>query len=167
MCNWRRWAFLPPIPWATPKRLVLNRVKACNFSKNRLQRCCFPINIPKFLRTSILKNISEKLLLNRIWKRCRKYPYEWLKKDLAAQEEAFKFFSSTFYEISVLCNTAIALICSKFVKYFRFSHVFVTLLLKRISPVKIKHIIKAKESNPFEWLILTNLYSNESQSCFV
>ena len=129
-----------PYPWAAPKRLVLNRVKACNFSKNRLQRCCFPINIPKFLRTSILKNISERLLLNRIWKRCRKYPYEWLKKDLAAQEVAFKFFSLTFYEISVLCNTAIALTCSKFVKYFRFSHVFVTLLLKRISPVKSKHI---------------------------
>ena len=90
--------YFAPYPWAAPKRPVLNRVKACNFIKKRLQRSCFPMNIPKFLRTSILKNISERLLLNRIWKRCWKYPWEWLKKDLAAQEVAFKFLK-TFIDI--------------------------------------------------------------------
>ena len=89
-----------PYPWAVPKRSILNRVKACNFIKS-LQRSCFTVNIPKFLRTSILKNICERLLLNGIWKRCWKYPCEWLKKDLAAEEVAFKFVK-TF--INILWN---------------------------------------------------------------
>ena len=54
-----------------------------------------------FWRTSILKNIFERLLLNRIWKRCWKYLCEWLKKDLAAQEVAFNFLK-TF--INILWN---------------------------------------------------------------
>ena len=35
-----------------------------NAIKKRLQHRCFPINIAKFLRTSILKNICERLLLH-------------------------------------------------------------------------------------------------------
>ena len=119
----------------------------------------------KFLGTSILKNISKRLLLNRIWKRCWKYPCKWFKKDLSGQEAAFKFLK-TF--INFLWNFRFMQYCycptcSKFAKYFQFSHVFVTLLLKRVSPVKSKHIITDKESNPFEWHSLTNLHSNESQ----
>ena len=38
-------------------------LKACNFIKKRLQHWYFPIKFPKFLRTSILKNICERLLL--------------------------------------------------------------------------------------------------------
>ena len=38
--------------------------KACNFIKKRLQHRCFPVNIVEFLRTLILKNIYEWLLLN-------------------------------------------------------------------------------------------------------
>ena len=38
-------------------------LKACNFIKKRLQHRCFPVNIAKFLRTFILKNICERLLL--------------------------------------------------------------------------------------------------------
>ena len=34
-----------------------------NFTEMRLQHRCFPVNIAKFLRTPILKNISEWLLL--------------------------------------------------------------------------------------------------------
>ena len=37
-------------------------IQDCNFSKKRLQRCCFLVNIAKFLRTPILKNICERLL---------------------------------------------------------------------------------------------------------
>ena len=33
----------------------------------RLQHRCFPVNIVKFLRTPILKNICERLLLNSVW----------------------------------------------------------------------------------------------------
>ena len=38
-------------------------LRACSFTKKRLQGRCFPANIVKFLRTSILKNICERLLL--------------------------------------------------------------------------------------------------------
>ena len=41
-------------------------LKACNFIKKRLQRRWFPVNIAKFLRTPILKDICELLLL-LIW----------------------------------------------------------------------------------------------------
>ena len=38
-------------------------IEICNFIKKRLQCRCFPDNIAKFLRTPILKNFCEKLLL--------------------------------------------------------------------------------------------------------
>ena len=34
-------------------------LKACNFIKKRLQHRCFPVNLMKFLRTPILKNICR------------------------------------------------------------------------------------------------------------
>ena len=34
-----------------------------HFIKKRLQRRCFPVSIAKVLRTSILKNICERLIL--------------------------------------------------------------------------------------------------------
>ena len=37
---------------------------ACNFITNRLQQRCFPVKFAEFLRTPILKNICERLLLN-------------------------------------------------------------------------------------------------------
>ena len=43
-----------------------NRV-AYNFIKKRLQHKCFLMNITKFLRASILKNIGIRLLLNWLW----------------------------------------------------------------------------------------------------
>ena len=47
------------------RSLLLNKKdhQACNFIKKRLQHMCFPVNIGKFLRTRILKNICERLLL--------------------------------------------------------------------------------------------------------
>ena len=38
-------------------------LSACSFIKKRLQHRCFPVKLAKFLRTSILKNICERLLL--------------------------------------------------------------------------------------------------------
>ena len=43
--------------------------KVCNFIKKRLQHMCFHVNIVKFLRASILKNISERLLKHLILRR--------------------------------------------------------------------------------------------------
>ena len=40
--------------------------KVCNFIKKRLQHRCFPVNIGKFLRTPILKNICVRVLLKRL-----------------------------------------------------------------------------------------------------
>ena len=52
----------------TGKRLcwtLFNKVtglQACNFIMKRLQHICFPVNIVKFLRTTILKKICKRLL---------------------------------------------------------------------------------------------------------
>ena len=40
-------------------------LQPCNFIKKRLQHSCFPVKFAKFLRTSFLKNICERLLLHR------------------------------------------------------------------------------------------------------
>ena len=37
-------------------------VSSYNFIKKRVQHSCFPVNITKFSRTPILKNICEELL---------------------------------------------------------------------------------------------------------
>ena len=39
---------------------------ACNLIKRRLQHRCFPVNIEKFLKKPILKNICVRLLLKRL-----------------------------------------------------------------------------------------------------
>ena len=36
-------------------------LQVCNFIEKRLLHRCFPVNIAKFLRTSIFKNICERL----------------------------------------------------------------------------------------------------------
>ena len=38
-------------------------LQACNFIKKRLQQRCFLVNIAKFLRTPILRNICDGMLL--------------------------------------------------------------------------------------------------------
>ena len=40
-------------------------LQACNFVRKRLQYRCFIVNIAKFLKTPILKNICGRLLLKR------------------------------------------------------------------------------------------------------
>ena len=45
---------------------LFNKVAAnqvCNFTKIRLQHSFFPVKFVKFLRTSILKNVSQQMLL--------------------------------------------------------------------------------------------------------
>ena len=50
----------------TPKlESFLNKSdQACNFIKKRLQHRCFPVNIPKFIRTYLFQNICKRLLLS-------------------------------------------------------------------------------------------------------
>ena len=43
--------------------IFTGKLHDCNFIKKRLQYRCFPPNIAKFLRTSSLKNIYQRLLL--------------------------------------------------------------------------------------------------------
>ena len=43
--------------------LFLIKLQACKFIEKRLQHWCFPLHVRKFLRTPILRNISERLLL--------------------------------------------------------------------------------------------------------
>ena len=38
-------------------------IQTCNFIEKRLHHRCFPVITAKFLRTPILKNICERLLL--------------------------------------------------------------------------------------------------------
>ena len=48
------------------KESLFNEVaanQACNFTKIRLQHRCFPVKFVKFLRTPILKNICQQMLL--------------------------------------------------------------------------------------------------------
>ena len=42
--------------------LMKLQLEACNFIKKKLQHRCFSINIAKFIRTHILKNLCEQLL---------------------------------------------------------------------------------------------------------
>ena len=44
-------------------------LQVCNFIKKRLQHMCFAVNIAKFLRAPILKNICERLLLYNTFQR--------------------------------------------------------------------------------------------------
>ena len=43
--------------------ILLIKLQACKFVEKRLKHWCFPLHVRKFLRTPILKNISERLLL--------------------------------------------------------------------------------------------------------
>ena len=46
--------------------IKLQAIPALYFFEKRLQRRCFPVNIAKFLRVPILKNICKWLLLNLV-----------------------------------------------------------------------------------------------------
>ena len=43
--------------------LFLMKLQTCRFIEKNLQHWCFPLHVSKYLRTPILKNISERLLL--------------------------------------------------------------------------------------------------------
>ena len=47
------------------RSLFLIKLQAFNFNKKRLEHRCLPVIFVKFLRTRILKNICERLLLKR------------------------------------------------------------------------------------------------------
>ena len=45
------------------QRYYMKNLQACNFIKKRLHHGCFPVNIVKFSKTPILRNICERLLV--------------------------------------------------------------------------------------------------------
>ena len=47
----------------TVLKSFLIKVQACKFIEKRLQHWCFSLHVRKFLRTTILENISKRLLL--------------------------------------------------------------------------------------------------------
>ena len=53
--------------WRCSNKKLLKKscscLQACHFLKKRVQHRCFPMHIAKTLRTSILKNICERLFL--------------------------------------------------------------------------------------------------------
>ena len=64
-CLWKK-VFLEISQENTCVGVFFNKVvgvKACNFIKKALQHRCFPVKFAKFLRTPILKNICERLLM--------------------------------------------------------------------------------------------------------
>ena len=68
-------------------KVAVLRPKALQFIKKRLQQRHFLVNIAKFLRTPILKNISKQLLL-------------WLdKKSMRKRYRNEEFFVSVFYRL--------------------------------------------------------------------
>ena len=85
----------------------------CNLIKKRLQHRCFPVNIAKFLKTPILKNICEGLLLceMKIISKCNYchalFPLRYEKiieeqaskiKELTEKQEQQRHVSKTFID---------------------------------------------------------------------
>ena len=68
------------------------KFQACNFTEKRLQHRCFPLNIAKFLRTSILKNIYEQLLL--IITDSSPYPRKYFCQNKSGIHPIFNFWPS-------------------------------------------------------------------------
>ena len=74
--------------------VFFNKVKACNFTKMKLQCRCFLVNITKFIRTLILKKICEQRLL-------AEWEENWIFKYLQKQpSEVFCDVKKLFLEIS-------------------------------------------------------------------
>ena len=61
----------------------------CNFTKKRLQHRCFSVNIAKFLRTPILKNNCERLLLNEhcsVWENAVSFLFQLFSEGVRWQQ---------------------------------------------------------------------------------
>ena len=63
-------------------------LEVCDFIKRRLQLSCFPLNIAKFLRTPILKNICERVLLRVLKPTSCHFPYPLE----TSKNESFRYF---------------------------------------------------------------------------
>ena len=80
-------------------RLKVEGLKVCYFIKKRLHHKCFPVNIDKFLRMLILKNIGEWLLL--IKRNCSEWNmiFSELQLSLCREQEVLSicFFSQNYF----------------------------------------------------------------------
>ena len=76
--------------------------KGCNFIKNRLQHRFFPVKIAKILRTPILKNIWEWLVLQvfDLWNYCLKsFKWQHMLLNIELSENSFVSQAEKFQEI--------------------------------------------------------------------
>ena len=69
-------------------------LEVCNFIKRRFQLSYFPLNIAKFLRTPILKNICERLLL-RV---CKPTSCLFLYPVETSENKSFRYFQWVYKE---------------------------------------------------------------------
>ena len=117
--------------------IKLQAFSATTLLKTRLQLKCFPANITKFLRTSILKNICERLLL------ClTDFSEQLVFREAIFQYSLSNIFISNFYFTFVSINTFISL--NNFITY-RDSHAKYS---------KYTNIHYDKENNSRNFLIL-------------
>ena len=94
-------------------------MKACNFIKKRLQHRCFPMNISKLLRTTILKNNSKRLLQCFCF---TLFPGFFVLLGTHKVQMCFKYFSKAQSKMRhsiaicdqkfVICNLVIHLVCT-------------------------------------------------------
>ena len=76
---------------------------ACNFFKKRLQHRCFPVKFAKILRTPILNNICERLLLHPKYYTPANNTAEAVTKfsKIATTEEDIQFETEEFFFLKV------------------------------------------------------------------
>ena len=112
---------------ATMLESFLIKLKTYKFIEKRLQRWCFLLHVRKFLRTAILKNISEWLLLNILLLQEFIFLFTIIKKnnDLYFGEENSSL--KWDYVIELNCNQT----CHYFDKMLFFPYLNPTSYLKR------------------------------------
>ena len=92
---------------AQKKTLVLESLfhktaalEACNFIKKRLQHRCFAVNIAKFLRTPILKNICKWQLLHNKFQRLSSV---WQSSINLSFSESLSFLLAILISYELIC----------------------------------------------------------------
>ena len=88
---------------------IIAVLKVCNLIKKQLQHSCFPVNITKFSRTPILKNMCQRLLL--------KGPLQLAKFAIANVGQVL---------VQVLVQVHVQVLTQYLVQVFHFSGIFIS-----------------------------------------
>ena len=79
---------------------IVAGLQACNFITKRLHNRCLPVNIAKFFKTSVLKDICEWLLLNFINSKWKMKHLSWTFCKNSWQYLTVDYFCKTLHIIS-------------------------------------------------------------------